>query len=259
MTMMASTAFVSRAEPGAPRLSVVIPVRHDDEALARLLDRLAALPDKADEIIVADGGGSRDTAGIATRGGATWLASPPGRGRQLHAGARQASGDVLWFLHADANPPPDAVATIRAAIGAGAVGGCFRFGFEGYDDRPRRLLAALVNLRARVGIPYGDQGLFARRDAYFAAGGFAAEPLFEEIPLVRGLRRAGGFVMLAPVLRVSPRRWERDGWLRRTLANRALALAHALGASPRRLAALYARPLRTGITAPQDRPAGRAR
>ena len=36
-------------------------------------------------------------------------------------------------------------------------------------------------------------------------------------------------------------RWERDGWITRTVQNRWLALRYALGASPERLAAAYAR------------------
>jgi hypothetical protein len=46
---------------------------------------------------------------------------------------------------------------------------------------------------------------------------------------------------------VSTRRWERDGWIARTVQNRWLALRYAAGASPDRLAAAYAqRAARTG-------------
>jgi hypothetical protein len=38
---------------------------------------------------------------------------------------------------------------------------------------------------------------------------------------------------------VSPRRWERDGWIRRSLMNRLLALGFALGVAPDRLARMY--------------------
>ena len=80
------------------------------------------------------------------------------------------------------------------------------------------------------------------RAAYEACGGFAHEPLFEEVRLVKRLRDRGTFVTLDEPLGVSPRRWERDGWLRRSAANRLLALGHALGISAARLAARYDRP-----------------
>ena len=94
-------------------------------------------------------------------------------------------------------------------------------------------------MRAAVGTPYGDQGLFVRTEAYFAAGGFAAEPLFEEVNLTRNLRKTGRFKPLSATIDVATRRWDRDGWLRRTLRNRMLAIRYMLGASPAKLALLY--------------------
>ncbi len=64
-------------------------------------------------------------------------------------------------------------------------------------------------------------------------------PLFEEVSLVRELRSAGRFDAVDATLGVSPRRWERDGWLRRTLNNRILALGYALGVPAEQLARRY--------------------
>jgi hypothetical protein len=99
-----------------------------------------------------------------------------------------------------------------------------------------------INLRASIGIPYGDQGLFISRKAYEQSNGFAATPLFEEVRLVRELRRqpgGRGFHALHTSIGVSPRRWERDGWLKRTLHNRYLALAFMLGVAPAKLVQRY--------------------
>ena len=74
---------------------------------------------------------------------------------------------------------------------------------------------------------------------YDAVGGFADTPLFEEVPLVRALRGRGTFTRVAAAIGVSPRRWERDGWLWRSFGNRLLALAYLLGVPPRRLARRY--------------------
>jgi len=89
------------------------------------------------------------------------------------------------------------------------------------------------------GMVYGDQGIFVRRDVYFELGGFAEWPLFEETRLVRRARSRGTFRVLPRSLGVATRRWERDGWLKRTLHNRWLALRFALGARPEALAASY--------------------
>ena len=220
-------------------VSVVIPVLGDTPALERLIAQLRALSPPPDEVIVVDGARSEECRVLCECTAVTYAASRAGRGSQLHHGATRAAGDVLWFLHADADLPGDAIAAIREAISAGAVGGHFRFRFAGAPALRKRLLAALINLRAHLGVPYGDQGLFAARAAYAGAGGFPDVPLFEEVPLVRGLRRRGRFAALDIALGVSPRRWERDGWLRRTVENRLLAAAYMAGVSPQRLARRY--------------------
>ncbi len=218
------------------RVAVIVPVRGDAAALAELLRRLG---DEPDEKIVVSAGDDPAVERICAEAGARLLTSRAGRGPQQHTGALAAGTGWLWFLHADSLPCTGSVMRIREAGTRGAVGGYFRFRFRGPQTAGRRLLAALINFRARFGIPYGDQGLFFRRDVYLACGGFPDEPLFEEVRLVRRARRSGRFLALPVPLGVSPRRWERDGWIRRTLGNRTLALGYAMGFSPRRLARIY--------------------
>lgn len=218
------------------RVAVIVPVRGDAGPLAELLGRLG---DEPDEMIVVSAGDDTAVERICAEARARCLTARAGRGPQQHAGALAARADWLWFLHADALPGPGSVAHIRETGRLGGVGGYFRFRFRGPQTAGRRLLAALINVRARVGIPYGDQGLFFRRDVYLECGGFPDQPLFEEVRLVRRVRRRGPFVALSATLGVSPRRWERDGWIRRTLGNRMLALGYAMGFSPRRLARIY--------------------
>jgi rSAM/selenodomain-associated transferase 2 len=222
-------------------VSIVVPTWRDDAALSRLLPQLAALQPGADEVLVVDGAGSEATRALATAAGARYLASPAGRGTQLNCGARAARGDVLWFVHADAGVSPAAVGAITRALALGADSGAFRFRFGGERGATQRLLERAIAWRGAVGTVYGDQGLFARRAAFERAGGFAEAPLFEEVPLVRALRRRGGFRVLDEPIVVSPRRWQQDGFWRRTLENRLLALGHAAGLSPARLARWYRR------------------
>lgn len=220
-------------------ISVVIPVLHDDGALNSLLVRLRREPTPPREIVVVDGAERSDCEAICARFGARRVAARPARGAQLNAGANAAAGAVLWFVHADATPPPGCLKTIERAMVSGVVGGYFRFRFDGPVTWYKSTLQTLINLRTKIGVPYGDQGLFAACDAFFAAGGFSDAPLFEEVPLVRALRRAGAMVELKASIGVSCRRWERDGWLRRSLANRALAAGYTMGIAPEALARRY--------------------
>jgi rSAM/selenodomain-associated transferase 2 len=221
------------------RFSIVIPCYHDEDKLADVLGELRQLPDSAPEIIVVDGAGDPACGRVCQQYDAHWLAAEPCRGQQLRTGAALAKGDVLWFLHADNRLPADPLRAMRLALAQGALGGYFRFRFDRPRAWPALLLEPAIALRCRFGIPYGDQGLFMRRNAYWEAGGHSPWPLFEEVELINGLRRLGRFMPLHEPIFVDPRRWHRDGWWRRTWINRNLALAFAWGASPARLAARY--------------------
>ena len=171
--------------------------------------------------------------------------SPANRGQQLNAGAALAESDLLWFVHADAVPPATALTDMLDAVERGQHGGWFRFRFSPPDTKARQGLAALINWRAERGVAYGDQGLFFTRALFAQAAGFSDAPLFEEVALVQFCKRNSRFNALDSEMIVDARRWERDGWIRRTLSNRALALLHRCGVPATTLARWYARKRRS--------------
>lgn len=222
--------------------SVVIPCYRDEDKLANLLSQLqnlCRLSDSIHDVIVVDGAADQECRKICRQYDARWVPSEPCRGRQMLRGAELACGDALWFLHADNRLPPAPHEAMKRSFQQGAVGGYFRFRFDIPRAWPASILEPAIAFRCRFGVPYGDQGLFMTRRAYLDAGGHAPWPLFEEVPLVRGLRRVGRFLPLCEPIFVDPRRWHRDGWWHRTWTNRNLALAFAWGAAPDKLAARY--------------------
>lgn len=252
----------------APFVSIVVPVFRDAPELERLLDALAgqgaagvAGSDPSSELIVANGDGADPEVAALRRRfpGVRWTASDPGRGRQLNAGARLASGEWLLFLHADTCPEPGWRAGIaRAAQDPRVVGGALRFTLRS-DARAARLVERGVAWRVRwLGLPYGDQGIFVRRAVFEQVGGCRPLPLMEDVDLVRRLRRRGRMAHLRTPILVSPRRWDRDGWLRRTASNLLLLVLYCVGVSPERLArCYYGTPRRLAGAAP-ERPAAAA-
>jgi rSAM/selenodomain-associated transferase 2 len=232
-----ATVAILRQPPG---FSIIIPCYRDETQLTILLGQLQTISAVSPpEIIVVDGAASASCRSICRDHKTRWLAGEPCRGRQLLAGALAARGEVLWFLHADMQITSTAFAAMSRAIDQGATGGFFRFRFAVPREWPALILEPAIALRCRWGVPYGDQGLFMLRDSYRAAGGHAPWPLFEEVPLVRNARRLGRFVALREPIYVNPRRWQRDGWWRRTWHNRRLALKFASGVAPETLAAKY--------------------
>ena len=221
-------------------LSVVVPALDEAANLAQLLPDLARTCPGA-EVIVVDGG-SRDgtAAAVAGRPGARLLAGARGRARQMNAGAREAGGDVLLFLHADTRLPEGAASAIAEALAAPAVvGGRFDVRF----DSPRRILrvvAWFMNARSRTtSICTGDQAIFVRRADFEAVGGYPDIPLMEDIELCRRLKARGRLAALRARVTTSARKWEREGPLRTIGLMWALRLLQFCGVAPARLHRWY--------------------
>jgi len=220
--------------------AIIIPVLNDAHALRRLLGTIRAWSVQPAEIVVAAGGEDDEIAGLSRAHRCRHVVSQPCRGKQLDDGARAASAEVLWFVHADALPSRTSLADIGAACGSGTEAGFFRFEFMGPRSWHKTVIESLVALRTRCGgMPYGDQGLWVSREAYMDCGGFSHEPLFEEVRLMKRLRARGRVRALHTAIGVAPRRWERDGWWYRSIVNRLLALGHTFGIPPARLASRY--------------------
>jgi hypothetical protein len=221
-------------------VAIVIPVAGDTEALGELLRHLESLDAAPREIIVVCASRDALLAELVARHGCRLIETEPNRGAQLDCGARAASAAVLWFVHTTARFDADALDAVWAACERGAESGCFRFEFQGPPRPLKRLITGLVALRIRLGgMAYGDQALFATREAYLAAGGFTHDPLFDEVRLVKRLRSRGSFGPLGRPVYVATSKWERDGWIKRSLRNRWLALCHAVGVPAKALNLAY--------------------
>jgi rSAM/selenodomain-associated transferase 2 len=192
-----------------PRVSIVIPVRHDAEALARTLDWLGGLAgiDRA-EVIVAAAPEPDGTEAVAA--GRARVLRPGGstRAALMNGGAAAARGGVLFFVHADSFPPRDALALIGAALAdPRAVGGAFEHRFA----EPRWSLRAITAInRARYRLTrnwYGDQGIFVRASVFRALDGYRDLALMEDLDFAQRLKRRGRSVLIRTPLVTSGRRF----------------------------------------------------
>jgi rSAM/selenodomain-associated transferase 2 len=222
------------------KLSIIMPVLNEGEDIAAALDALAVLRALGTEVMVVDGGSRDATIQRARLRADRVIAAPRGRGLQMNAGADKASGDVLLFLHADTRLPADADHVVLNGLErSGRVWGRFDAEIEGQSPL-LVVIAWLMNLRSRLtGIATGDQAMFVRRDAFQAAGGFAAIPLMEDVELCKRLRRVSRPLCLRERVVTSGRRWEKDGVLNTVVLMWRLRLAYFLGADPKALARRY--------------------
>lgn len=197
-----------------PQLSIIIPVRNEEQTITGLLRSLARQERISDcQVIMVDGGSTDGTAGLASAFPfVEVISSQPGLNHQMNYGAKAAEADALWFLHADTTLFSDT--TIDHILDAlqrpEIVGGACQFHLRG-DDLYYRFINQVVNLRARLlKRPYGDQGIFVRTDVFRKTGGFRDIPC-ADVDLVLRLRQHGEIRILRPIVATSARTWQRYG------------------------------------------------
>jgi rSAM/selenodomain-associated transferase 2 len=219
------------------KVSIIIPVLNEREGLPAAIESVRrAFPQG--QIVAADGGSSD--------GSREWLAeqrdiflvnSLCGKGPQQNAGAQIADGEVLLFLHADSQLPPDAEERMEQALSdTGVSGGAFHVRFAERRSISLTLLSWLMNLRMHVlRRCFGDQALFVRRSVFERTGGFPDWPLFEDYEFVRRFKRFGRFGIAASPVTISARRFLKNGVWRTVGLVMMLQAGYHLGIAPRKL------------------------
>ncbi len=222
-----------------PKLSIILPTLNEAE---RIQNTLATLVNQSPEIelIVVDGQSQDQTAELAQASGAMVLSTPPGRAQQMNAGAQIAKADVLLFLHADTQLPPNFGLAVQEAIARpDVVAGAFQLSID-HPSWSLRVVEWGVKWRSQLfQLPYGDQALFMKKETWAAIGGFPDLPIMEDFVIVQHLKKLGRIAILPCPVVTSARRWQKKGILRTTLINQAMLLGYGLGISPKRLAQWY--------------------
>jgi rSAM/selenodomain-associated transferase 2 len=220
-------------------VSVIIPALNEEKTIARVLADVVAL--RPHQVIVVDGGSSDRTREISEQLGALVITGASGRARQMNCGARQATGDILLFLHADTRLPPVALDDIVAALkDPRYLGGRFDVDLDG-DHWLLKVIGSMINQRSRITkVATGDQAIFVRRETFARMGGFPDIPLMEDIAFCRVLKRLGRIACLRSRVLTSARRWETEGVWRTVVKMWTLKFLYLAGVSPVTLKRFYA-------------------
>ena len=193
-------------------ISVIIPALNEEKVLPETLCRL--LRQRGDyEVIVVDGGSGDRTCGVArAEPRVRLLTAPTGRASQMNAGAKEARGEWLLFLHADTSLPEGALARINAMEPDPAIqAGGFWHQFSG-DDWRLRLVSVLDNFRCRrTKIIYGDQAMFVRKKLFELLEGFPDQPILEDVAFCEKLVRVASPVLLGPPVLTDSRKFVKMG------------------------------------------------
>jgi len=218
------------------KFSVVMAARNEGPQIVSSLKRLRQISQTSPmEIIVVDGGSDDRTADAAREWADEVIAhKEPNRGAQWNAGAERATGDLLFFLRADAQPPGNwqqALEHFWLSPENKACAGT-AFSVEYGAGFGLRALSAWSNARVRSGLASSDHGLCTTPEMYKAAGGFPSYPVLEDLEFSRRLAALGRIALLPERLRPAARHVHSIGPLR-YLARRAwLELRYKTGSRP---------------------------
>jgi rSAM/selenodomain-associated transferase 2 len=229
------------AKVGCGLISIIVPVLNEAASIEQFLRCLRKRAGAA-EIIVVDGRSSDATIDLARNHCDRCLHAPRGRAVQMNAGARAASGDTLWFVHADCEVPLGCLQQIADTLRQPeVVGGFFRIRIPN-----KRFVYRLTDSFAHYAglllcTRFGDHGFFCRRSAFEEIGGFPEVPLMEDAEFFRKLRRLGRIAVISSRLISSPRRYEKIGPWRLTLTYGLIALLYQLHVPIPVLVGIYCR------------------
>jgi len=221
------------------RVSVIIPTLNEEGSIGELLSYLLSVP-LPYEFIVVDGGSHdrtrEEVAGFPVR----LLQSTKGRGKQLNTGAKQARGNILYFLHADSFPPPNYLEDLMMAFEEGNAVGSYRLRFD-TGILVLRFFAYLTRLNLLI-CRGGDQSLFVKADVFRELGGFDERyRVYEDMEFIGRARHRYPFRVLQGYVTTSDRKYRAKGWWRLQFHFGVIHFIAWRGAGPERIAAYYDR------------------
>ncbi|GMN09934.1 TIGR04283 family arsenosugar biosynthesis glycosyltransferase [Croceitalea sp. MTPC9] len=228
-----------------PKISIIIPVLNEATGIGKLLDYILSINSKYTcEILLVDGGSTDATLNVLKDYKVSVFSSKRGRAAQMNFGAKKASGDILYFLHADTFPPKNFDKLIVEAYNSGAETGCFRMRFDSKNPFLRFFgwLSRINHTLCRG----GDQSLFITKTLFEKNHGFNEKYLiYEDSEFIFRLYKETNFIVLPYYVITSARKYRQKGWLKVQFHFGMIHLKNYLGASPDELYAYYSKKLLT--------------
>jgi len=210
-------------------ISIIIPTCNEEIIIAEAIQRLLDLTDNKQgvEIIVSDSSTDK-TPSILSRFPVILCNSTKGRAIQMNNGARYATGDILYFLHADSLPPVSFIDDIREAVATGKRAGCFRMRFD--DDHPLMSFFGWCTQFPLIICRGGDQSLFITKKLFQEIGGFDEKLLLmEDYDIIARIEQRTPFHILDKEVTTSARKYHDNGIIRLQAIFSTIHLMYNLG------------------------------
>ncbi|MBD0830779.1 TIGR04283 family arsenosugar biosynthesis glycosyltransferase [Aestuariibaculum sediminum] len=195
------------------KISIIIPILNEATTIETLLKHLYKNSQSKNiaEIIVADGGSTDGSQKIvATFPEVNLVNSAKGRAKQMNLGAKYATGNILYFLHADSFPPNNFDTYILNEFTKGHLAGCFIMKFN-YNHWWLKLVGYLTKLPWQI-CRGGDQSLFITKKLFDDIGGYNENyTIYEDNILINELYKINQFKVIPRWLTTDARRYKNLG------------------------------------------------
>lgn len=215
---------------------------NEAETISKLLDHLLenSSPNNIKDLIVVDGGSEDNSRSIVSSyPNVTLIISERGRAKQMNAGAKIATGNIFYFLHADSFPPKHFDRFIIEEVSKGNMAGCFRMQFD-HKHWWLKLAGWLTQFRWRA-CRGGDQSQFISKQLFEALDGFDENyTIYEDNDLINKLYAKNEFTVIQQRLTTSARCYRKNGVWRLQYHFWAIYVRKWLGATPKELQSYYA-------------------
>ncbi len=214
------------------KISIVIPALNEEKNIRKLISYLKnnSSVENIKEIIVSDGGSSDHTIQLAHEEGAIVVSEIKGRARQLNTGAKHATGEILYFLHADTFPQKEFDKEIIQRVKNNSEAGCFIMKFD--NTHP---FMKFWGWMTKFTGPYfrgGDQSLFVTKSLFETVSGYNSKlRIMEDYDMVYRLKSKTNFAVIKKWITTSARKYERVGMYKLQLKFATIYLMYCLGFS----------------------------
>ncbi|WP_299777960.1 TIGR04283 family arsenosugar biosynthesis glycosyltransferase [uncultured Formosa sp.] len=223
------------------KISIIIPTFNEAKNLQELIPYLLknASSINIKEIIIVDGGSTDQTqevVNVFTE--VSLLHSEKGRGKQMNLGAKQAKGNILYFLHADSYPPENFDNYILKSVNSKTQAGCFKMSFNS-SHWLLKLSGWLTQFTWKISRG-GDQSLFITKALFETLGGYNEEyKIYEDNHFINSTYKATNFTVIQQKLTTSARRYHIKGIYFLQYHYSVIHLKYRLGNSPQTLYDYY--------------------